>query len=298
MTGRDHPARERVAVAAALLAVQLFFGLHYLAAKLVLEEIPPRAWAALRVSSAALILFAIARWTGRRLPRARADLGRLSLYALFGVVINQLCFVEGLKRTTPTHSALINTSIPVFALSFAVLAGRERLTARKLLSVAVALSGVMLVIWPFGRTDFSNATLTGDLLTLVNSVSFSLFLVLSRDLLVRTDPLGATAVLLGFGSLGILLVAWPAVLAFDPAPVSARTWVLAAFVVVFATVLTYVLNYWALARVPSSTVALFIYVQPVIAASLSALLFGERPAPHVMGGAALIFAGVYLALRR
>jgi len=63
-------------------------------------------------------------------------------------------------------------------------------------------------------------------------------------------------------------------------------------------VLTYVLNYWALARVPSSVVALFIYVQPLIAATLSAALFGERPAPRVLAGAALIFAGVFLALRR
>jgi drug/metabolite transporter (DMT)-like permease len=298
MTLHDHPARERAVVVAALLAVQLFFGLHYLAAKLVLEEIPPRAWAAIRISAAALILLAIARLAGRRLPTARADLRRLAVYALFGVVINQLCFVEGLKRTTPTHSALINTSIPVFALVFAVLAGRERISGRKLLAVAVALAGVLLVIWPFGRTAFSSQTLAGDLLTLVNSISFSLFLVISRDLLVRTDPLAATAVLMGFGALGILAVAWPALLAFDPAPVSAGTWGLAAFVIVFATVLTYVLNYWALARVPSSVVALFIYVQPVIAATLSAVLFGERPAPRVLAGALLIFTGVFLALRR
>jgi drug/metabolite transporter (DMT)-like permease len=298
MTLHDHPARERAAVTSALLAVQLFFGLHYLAAKLVLAEIPPRAWAAIRISAAALILLALVRLLGRRLPTGRADLKRLAVYALFGVVINQLCFVEGLKRTTPTHSALINTTIPVFSLLFAVLAGRERISGRKLLALVVALAGVLLVIWPFGRTDFSGATLTGDLLTLVNSISFSLFLVISRDLLVRTDPLAATAVLMTFGALGILAVAGPALLAFDPAPVSAGTWGLAAFVIVFATVLTYVLNYWALARVPSSVVALFIYVQPLIAATLSAALLGERPPPPVLAGGLLIFAGVFLALRR
>ncbi len=298
MTLRDHPARERAAVVSALLAVQLCFGLHYLAAKLVLAEIPPRAWAAIRIGAAALILLALVRLSGRRLPTARADLRRLAVYALFGVVINQLCFVEGLKRTTPTHSALINTTIPVFALLFAVLAGRERISGRKVFALAVALAGVLLVIWPFGRTALASGTLTGDLLTLINSMSFSLFLVISRDLLVRTDPLAATAALMGFGALGILAVAWPALIAFDPAPVSAGTWGLAAFVIVFATVLTYVLNYWALARVPSSVVALFIYVQPLVAATLSAALFGERPAFSVLAGALLIFAGVFLALRR
>jgi len=45
----------------------------------------------------------------------------LALYALFGVVINQSCFVEGLSRTTPIHSSIINTTIPVGTLTFAVL---------------------------------------------------------------------------------------------------------------------------------------------------------------------------------
>lgn len=298
MLPTDPAARERAAVAAALLAVQLFFGLHYLAAKLILAEIPPRAWASIRITAAAAILLGIVRGLGRRWPSSRADLRRLALYSVFGVVINQLCFVEGLKRTTPTHSALINTTIPVWTLLIAVFAGRERPSGRKLLALTVSLAGVLLVIWPSGGIGSADDTLPGDLLTLANSLSFSTFLVMSRDLLVRTDPLAATAVLMTFGAAGILLLGAGSLAAFDPSGVSGTTWALAVFVILFATVLTYVLNYWALARVESSVVALFIYVQPLVAAALSAALLGERPAPTVLAGGAMIFAGVFLALRR
>ena len=280
----------------ALVAVQALFGLHYLAAKIVLESIPPRAWASIRVGAAALVLFSVAAALRRPIRFDRRDLARLALYALFGVAINQVCFIEGLHRTTPTHSALINTTIPIGTLAFAALLGRESLDRAKLAAIALSLAGVLLVIRPVLGAG-PQATLAGDLLTIVNAMSYSAFLVLSRRLLARSDPLAATAVLMGFGALGILAVSWPALLALRPTSIPGSAWLLGALIVIFATVVTYFLNYWALARVESSFVALFIYLQPILAAALSALVLGEKPAPHVYAGGALVFAGVAVALR-
>jgi drug/metabolite transporter (DMT)-like permease len=134
-------------------------------------------------------------------------------------------------------------------------------------------------------------------LTLVNAMSYAFFLVISKRLLARVDPLGATAVLLSFGSLGILLVGGTEVVGFSPAEVPARVWALGAYIVVFPTALAYLLQYWALARAGSYLVALFIYLQPLIATALSAILLGERIGAGVVAGGALIFVGVYLALR-
>ena len=197
-----------------LVLIQVIFGLHYLAAKIVLSQIPPAAWALLRVSAAALLLALVARLAGRRLPRSPAILGRLALYAIFGVVINQLCFVEGLSRTTPTHSSILITAIPIGTLAFAVLLRRERLTGSKFMSFAVALSGVLLVLQP-SAAGWASSAVRGDLLILVNALSYSLFLVLSKDLLGRVDPLAATVVLMAFGTLGMLIPGLPALAGFD-----------------------------------------------------------------------------------
>jgi drug/metabolite transporter (DMT)-like permease len=290
-------ATPRSSVYGALVLVQVFFGVHYLAAKVLLREIPPSLWALMRVASAAALLLLAMRLLGRRLPCTRGVLGRLALYAIFGVVINQLCFVEGLSRTTPAHSAILMSAIPVGTLLFAVLLRRERPTIWKAVSFGVALVGVLLVLRPSAAEPAGGATLAGDLLTVTNALSYSLFLVLSKRLLEKVDPLAATAVLLGFGTLGMLLPGLLALDGFDPGAVSARTWGLGAFIVVFPTALAYLLNFWALARVESSLVAFFIYLQPLIATSLSVLLFGERLHGGMLAGAALIFLAVYLALR-
>lgn len=290
------PAATKTSVVLALVAVQIFFGLHYLAAKILLSDIPPRAWAVIRVLSASLVLLSATLALGRKLPRAPRDLGRLALFAVFGVVVNQVCFVEGLYRTTPTHSALINTTIPVGTLLFAVLLSRESMNGWKAIAIGLSLAGVLLVIRP-ENASFGSETVVGDLLTLTNALSYGFFLVISKRVLARLDALAATAVLMLFGAVGILAIGWPSVAALDWAAVPGRTWALGGFIVLFPTAGAYFLTYWALARVESTTVALFVYLQPLIAAALSAAVLGERPSVRVLSGGALIFLGVYVAMQ-
>lgn len=288
---------ERAATASALLTVQVLFGVHYLAAKVLLGDIPPRAWAALRITAAAVVLWGAVVAFARRLPDDPKDVLRLGVYALFGVVINQVLFVEGLARTTPVHSAIINTTIPVLTLLFAVLLGHETLSFAKGASFALAIAGVMLVLRP-DRASFSQATFVGDILTLLNAASFALFLVLSKRVLARIDPLAATAVLFAFGTVGVLLVGGAPLARLDWSSVPIATWGLGAFIVLGPTVGAYLLNYWALARTDSSVVALFIYVQPLVAVGLSMLLGGDDPSRETMIGGGLIAAGVAIAILR
>jgi drug/metabolite transporter (DMT)-like permease len=288
-------AAERFRVLAALTLIQVLFGVHYLAGKIVLKEIPPKAWVILRVAAAAVLLVAVAVGMKRRFPSALRDLVLLAVFSLFGVAINQVCFVEGLARTTATHSAIINTLIPAWTLFFAVLLGRESLTRLKALSLALAVAGVALVIRP-ERASFSSVTFVGDLLTMTNSMSYSFFLVISKRTMHRVDALAATALMFVFGTVPIAFYGGPAAIALDYGSVSGAAWAWAAFIVIFPTAGAYVLISWTLARAEASLVALFVYMQPLIAAFLGIVFQGEILTLRTIGGALLIFTGVYLAL--
>lgn len=264
---------------------------------MLLRSIPPMPWAMIRVVCAAVFLLVIAWALGRPFPKRPADLGRLALFSIFGVVVNQICFVEGLARTTPSHSALVNTTIPVGTLLVAWLLGRETLDAKKIAALTVSLAGVLCLILP-GVSASSGGSLLGDLLTIVNALSYALFLVLAKPVLSRTDPLAATALLLGFGAIVIVVVGIPAWGGFDVSTLTPQAWAIAAFIIVFATAGAYLGNSWALARADSSFVALFIYLQPLIAVAMSAALRAQPPGWRELLGGALIFLGVYLAVPR
>lgn len=287
--------RQRAAVLTALLLVQVFFGVHYLAAKRVMVEMAPLVYASLRAAGGAVLLLGLAVALRRPFP-SRSDASRLALWAVLGVVINQICFVEGLYRTSTIHSALLNSAIPVMTLLAAVGLGRERMDGLKAVSVGLAVAGVLLILRP-STSSLAAGTLAGDALTLVNGTSYALFLVLAKRVLGRTDALAATALLLAFGALLIGLVGLPAWRSFDPAGVTAGGWAWLAFVIAFPTAGAYLLNNWALARADASVVALFIYLQPVIAAVLGMARLHERPSPVTWAGGALVLAAVSLALR-
>jgi drug/metabolite transporter (DMT)-like permease len=283
-------------VTAALVAVQIFFGVNYFISKLVLSQMAPRAWACVRVGCAAVLLLVWTHAVARRPWPSRQACRQLAWFAFFGAVFNQILFVEGLSRTTPAHSAIINSLIPVLTLGFAILLRREPATAERIAAIALAFASV-LVLLRVESFRLHDDLVKGDLLTLANASSFSLFLVMSRDALRRADPLVATTWMLTFGAVGILLVGGSQLARAPLAALPPSFWLLAAYVIVCATVLTYFLNYYALGHTDSSMVALFIYLQPPIATALSAALLGERPDARFYVAAAGIFAGVYLAVR-
>lgn len=285
-----------VSVHLALVAVQILFGLHYVAAKIVLAELPPRAWACLRAVGAAVLLLALVRITGRRLSGGYRTLTRIASLSLLGVVVNQLCFVEGLARTTTLHSALINTTIPVATLVFAATLGRERLHWRRIAAISCATLGVLCIIQPW-TVPAAPAVQIGDGLTLLNALSYALFLVLSKPTLDRTDPLPATAALMACGAVVLLLPGAGSLAASDLTRVQASTWALAAGIIVGPTALAYLLSYWALRQVDASAVAFYVFLQPLLAVLMGILVLGEQPGFGFYGGALAVGAGVWLIAR-
>jgi drug/metabolite transporter (DMT)-like permease len=186
--------------------------------------------------------------------------------------------------------------VPVLTVAVAVLLRRERVTAWKLGGLAVALAGALVVTGAWRFRDDSARVLTGNLLIVGNTLCFAAYLVVSRDVLARVEPVTAIAFTFLFGAL--LLIPLGARDAVSAAPhLHARTWLAVAYVLAFPTVGTYLLTAWSLARAPSSLVAIYVYVQPIIGALLAALLLNERPSITVLLGAPLIFTGIWLAGR-
>jgi len=289
-------AEERRRVLVALVAVQVIFAIHYPVTKVLLGHVEPAAWVAIRMGAGALLFVVIWSLGYRRRIEWRDQLSLAGL-SFFGVFLNQVCFIEGMARTTPAHSSVIMTTVPVLTLGFAVLLGRERLRLRPAAGIALALAGV-LVLLKVDRLEVRSEWFTGDVLTQINAASFAFFLALSRDTIRRLGPVTSTAGVLCWGNLGAALYGGQAASRVDWSALPPEPFLLIAYSVVFATVTAYFLNYWALARIESSSVALFIYPQPVLAATISRLWIGEALTLRLFVSSALVFLGVLFATRR
>lgn len=226
--------------------MQVLFGLHYPIMKPAFAAgLDPGAWAAVRAACATVILLASARWSRCPFPRARRDLWGLAGAAVLGVVVSQLSFVVGLSLTTPGYSSLINITIPVPALVSAWLLRFERPDLARGCGVAVAASGLGLMLT--GQLDAEWRT--GNAITFVNALSFGGFLVVSRPVYRRVHPYAGTAVLFAFGTLGLVATVGWRIPTVDWLALSGWVWGAMVYAIVGATVGTYALNGFALRHV-------------------------------------------------
>ena len=289
------PARS-AEVHLALAGAQIGFALFPILGKLALASIPPFLFAAFRVVAAALLLEAIRRTHAREDIRP-ADRGRLLLYALLGVSFNQVLFIFGLFLTTAINTTILTATIPVFTLAAAVLLGRERMTSRAAIGIALAGAGALALL-NAQRFDWGSASFRGDLLLLANSTSYSLYLVLSRPILAHYRVVTFTAAVFRYGAILIVLLALPDLRRFEPARVPPLAWACLAGVIVLCTVIPYLLNSWALARTHASRVALYVFLQPLISTVLAILVLGELLTAKIVLAALLIFAGLAVTVVR
>ncbi|MGH9442544.1 MAG: DMT family transporter [Thermoanaerobaculia bacterium] len=282
-----------LAVFGALFSAQLFLGAFPVVGKIALASIPPLPFAFFRVAGASLILAAIA---ASRKPEAiaREDRPRLWLLSFLGVSVNQIFFITGLSLSTAINASILMTTIPVLTLAFAIMARREAADVRKLSGCALGLAGALVLIG-VNRFDWRSDLFLGDALLLTNAACYSLYLVLSRDLLKKYSAATfiRTTFWMGTGPVLLFAAAPIARMRFSRVPLVA--WICLAAVIVFASVLAYVLNAWALARTHASHVAVFVTLQPVVATSLAITWLGEIPGLRTGISAALIFAGLLLS---
>lgn len=273
------------------------FGSWPIAGKVVLRSMSSTALVGFRVVGAAVAFTLIHGKVAqlRRVPKH--DLGLLILCSMLGVVFNQLLFVKGLSLTTVINATLLSSTIPVFTLVVSIVLGYDRASLRRIIGIALAISGVVFLVDPL-RADFSAQTRAGNILIVINSLAYGAYIAISKDLFKRYGALTvitwifliATVVTLPIGAYSL---SYAQVDSF-----STGLWLAVIYIIIVPTVLAYYLNAWALTRVSPGTVATYIYLQPLIAFGLAPFLLGERFNVRVLVASVLIFAGVGVVVMR
>ena len=278
-----------------LILVQLIFGFHYLTTSIIVERIDAFEWTAIRIFFAGVLMALIYRHRILNFPKGK-EWNFLIILSLLGIVLNTAFFTKGLEYTTPAHASLISCMIPVMTLVFAWLLGKEEMNKYKSLSIFIAMSGA-LILFGIDDLDIRSELFFGDILIFINFSCFGLFLVLSKSMIEHHSSLGLTVLVMSLGSVILLPFSVKGIYLNYDLWLSQPWWIwFAAFYsIFFATVVTYSLNYYAMGFVESSKVALFIYLQPVVAGSLSVLLGRDEITVRLLLSSALIMLGLLLS---
>ena len=299
MTSPKPEARRRLPLARTpageldLLALVVIWGVNFSVVKVVLQEVEPLAFNALRFPFAALTVWVLLRAQGRRLMPRRRDWPRVAWLSLFGHAAYQVFFIFGLSLTFAGNASLMLATVPMWIAILSPALGHERFSWVILGGVGITMSGMTLVILGGSAgMALGGVTLRGDLFMLASAVVWALYTVLGRRAVRRNGALEMTAWTLWLGTPAIVLMGLPGLMRTDLGSLSAGAWLGIAYAGVLAIGLAYFIWYRGVRRLGSSRTAVYSNLVPVAALLTAWLWIGETPRVLQVLGAGVILAGI------
>lgn len=290
-------SKRYLALIAATL-VSIIYGVTFTIAKDVMPEyILPYGFISLRVGGSVLLFWLVWLFVPKQ-KVALADFPRIIAAAFFGVAFNMLTFFKGLSLTTPISAAVLMVSTPIIVLILSALIMKERMLKRKVFGIVLGLVGTAVLIL-YGKSvgNASNANL-GNALVFANAISYGFYLIVVKKLMEKYDAFSFVNWIYLFGFIMVLPFGYGELQAFDYSNLPTDVVLKIVFVVVFSTFLTYLLNLLSMKELKPTTVAVFIYLQPLFA-SVFAIGLGKDDLNWVkIAAAILIFSGVFLVTQK
>ena len=241
----------------------------------------------------ALFLLAFVYLRGKRLDLAaiRKNLVRL---IVSGVVMgfNWILLFEAYRFTSVATATLCYYMAPVFVILASPLLLRERLTARKLVCVLLALVGMIPVSGVMGASFSGLSELRGVLLGLGAAVLYACVVLINQTI----KDIGAyDKTIVQLGAAGISVLTYSLLVEDVGAmPLDLTTLALVAVICIVHTGIAYALYFGAMGRIPAQTVALLSYIDPVVSVLLSATLLRQGLDAWGWIGAVLILGAAVL----
>ena len=285
------------AVALAFAVVYLSWGTTYFAIRKGVhdEHLPPALFGGVRVCLAGLLLLGYLAARGQSVRLTARD---LRLVTLGGCILfvggnGMITFAE---TTVPSGvAAVLAATTPLWIGLFGMLwPGGERLSRRGWLGLCVGLGGVLLLLSPRLRDPADFVRDLGPLLVLGSACCWSFGSVLMRHCRLAGSHLAAAAYQMAIGGACLALLGLACGEVRDlPGAITPGAAGAFGYLLVVGSLLGFVAYNWLLGHVAAAQVGTYAYVNPAVAV-LIAWAAGEEMTPWLLGGIAVILAGVAL----
>ena len=272
-----------------LAALALGWGVNWPIMKIVLSEIPPLYFRAISLILGGAGLLAVARASGYRIVVPAGQWRHLMALSLFNIIGWNIFAIYGVSLLPSGRAALLGFTMPVWSAMLSVLILGERLTARRLVGLALGLGGIVALMGG-SISGFLQAP-AGVICMLLAAWSWALGIVLFKRLHVSMPTTALTGWTMLLGGLPLLIAAVPLETGRLVMP---SFWPAAGMV--YNTVIAFMFCYWAWNRivlmVPVAVSSLSSLATPLIGVVSGMVILGEPLGWQEIFAAALILGAV------
>lgn len=291
----DAAARRRALAVLWIALANLLGGVSYPAQKAALQGLPPATVTLVRNGTAVLALFLWVRLRGRAgRTWSRADARRALLLGGFAFALPMWLGIVGVRMAGASSASILILLEPITIVAIAWLFLGERIGRLKLASLVLGLLGALAIVLEGAEVGslLAGERFRGNLVLVLHGILWGCYTPIAKPLSERHDPFDLC---LRVMVVATALLVVPALLEATqwrsgPELIPALLWSvgLGLFVSFGSTVL------WlaALRDIPATSVAGFVFLQPLAGVLVGAGFLGEQLSAALLAGGALIVAGV------
>ncbi len=284
----------------ALLFTNLFFAINLSAVKHLTNAqlAGPFGINVVRVGVSTILFWCLFFLKPANISIAREDRLRLILCAVTGIAVNQLLFLKGLSLTYSIHASLLMLTTPILIVFIAAWLLKEKAGPWKIAGLLLGIAGALVLILAKDNSGNGNNVLFGDILIIINAISYTIYFILVKPLMLKYNPVVLIRWIFTIGLILVLPFGWAEFTAirwehFQPVDMLSIS-----LVTITGTFLAYLFNIYGIKVLGSSVAGFYIYTQPVFAALIAMLFLREELTLYKLIAALMIFTGVYLANRQ
>lgn len=281
-----------------IVLVSLLGGAMGAVTKIGLSDIPPLSFAFIRFFIAFLIVIPFMVKMERKIIKDFVALAPISLLA----TINIALFTLGVKITTATISGLLYAATPLIIAFFSYLFIAEKLNRNKILGIIIGFMGVLVVVLlPFlEKGKAFSGDLFGNLLISAAVVCWSFYMIFSKKMQKTHSPFVIVSIFTILTTLALfpfflvdlkLNYGW-----WNRVEISGLISLFYAGAV--GTVMSYLLNQYAIRHGGSVFASMAFYIQPVFAFLSAFILLGEGLTLGILLGGSLALLGVFFVTKK
>ena len=283
-----------------LLSANIFFSINLTAVKYLTGNhfVHPFGINLIRVSVSAILFWILYLANPVKTKIARADFPRFILCALTGIAINQMLFLKGLSLTYSIHAVLLMLSTPILITIFAAFLLREMISGLQVIGLALGVGGAVLLIALGKNTGSGDNVLLGDTLILVNAVSYTIYFIMVKPLMLKYNPVQVTRMIFTLGFFVVLPFGWTEFTAISWTSFGWVEYSCLGLIVLGGTFLAYLFNVYGIKVLGASVTGMYIYLQPIFAAIIAMIFLKESLEWYKVLAGVFIFVGVYLSNKK
>lgn len=268
-----------------------------------LGVISPLALSGVRIMGGALLFWLVSALTPATVIEKesveKGDFIKIFFAGLLVIAANQILVVQGMSYTGPVDAAVVCSTTPIFTLILATFILRERLTSFRLGGVILGFVAVLVFsLWgePNEALNVPNPVL-GNTLCIIAQMCGATYLVVFGKLISKYSPFTMMKWMMLMSAVVVMPFTLGEIVAIDWAKLPLEGILELAYIVVLGTCLCYLMIPFAQRRLKPTVIAMYNYLQPVVATLVSVIIGMAMLDAVKVGAAVLIFVAVGMVSR-